>query len=186
AGLAPSVANALAPMLARLGGVSTARPLPRFARHRPVAPSGEPGARGVVLLWPDCFTRSFDPGVIRAAARVLTAAGFGVRLPARSACCGLTWFTTGQFGMARLTLRGTLRLLRRPLAAGVPVVGLEPSCVAMLRADLLQLLPNDPAAAKLARRVRTLAEVLREYAPDWRPPRRGAEAVQQVHCHQHA
>ncbi|HET9256202.1 MAG TPA: (Fe-S)-binding protein, partial [Pseudonocardiaceae bacterium] len=186
AGLAPRVANALTPALARLGGVSTSRPLPRFARYRPVPPPGGPGALGVVLLWPDCFTRSFDPEVIGAAARVLTAAGFGVRLPARPVCCGLTWFATGQFGLARLVLRRSLRLLRHALAAGVPVVGLEPSCVAMLRSDLLQLLPADATAAGLARRARTLAEVLREHAPDWRPPRRGGDAVRQVHCHQHA
>jgi Fe-S oxidoreductase len=98
----------------------------------------------------------------------------------------LTWFTTGQFGLARLVLRRTLRLLRAPLAARVPVVGLEPSCMAMLRTDLSELLPDDPAAGALAGRVCTLAEVLRERAPDWRPPERGGEAVQQVHCHQHA
>ena len=196
AGRAPLVANALAPLFARLGGVSTTRPLPRFARQRSLeAPRGpgprgpgprSPGPRGVVLLWPDCFTRSFDPAVVSAAARVLTAAGFTVRLPRGMVCCGLTWFTTGQFGLARLVLRRSLRLLRHPMDAGVPVVGLEPSCVAMLRSDLLELLPDSSAAAVLAGRVRTLAEVLREQAPDWQPPRRDRDAVQQVHCHQHA
>jgi Fe-S oxidoreductase len=88
--------------------------------------------------------------------------------------------------MARLVLRRSLRLLRAPLAARVPVVGLEPSCVAMLRADLPELLPADPAAGVLAGQVRTLAEVLSERAPDWRPADRGGDAVQQVHCHQHA
>jgi FAD/FMN-containing dehydrogenase/Fe-S oxidoreductase len=185
-GFAPGVANLVAPVFAKLGGLSRARPLPRFARYRPFdVPVGR-GPRGVVLLWPDCFTRSFDPQVLHAAARVLAAAGFAVRLPRGTVCCGLTWFATGQFGMARLVLRRTLRLLRAPLAARVPVVGLEPSCVAMLRADLPELLPVDPTAGVLAGRVRTLAEVLRERAPDWRPPDRGGDAVQQLHCHQHA
>jgi Fe-S oxidoreductase len=186
AGLAPSVANFVAPWLARLGGVSVARPLPRFARRQPCEVRHGPGVRGVVLLWPDCFTRSFEPPVVSAAARVLAAAGFTVRLPRGTVCCGLTWFTTGQFGLARLVLRRSLRLLRHPLAAGVPVVGLEPSCVAMLRSDLSELLPGSPAAGALAGSVRTLAEVLREQAPDWSPPRRDRDAVQQVHCHQHA
>ncbi len=186
AGLAPSVANVLAPLLARVGGVSTARPLPRFARQPFSELPGGSGPRGVVLLWPDCFTRSFDPAVVGAAARVLTAAGFTVRLPRGMVCCGLTWFTTGQFGLARLVLRRTLRSLREAMAAGVPVVGLEPSCVAMLRGDLLELLPDSSAAGVLAGRVRTLAEVLREQAPDWQPPFRDRDAVQQVHCHQHA
>ena len=190
AGLAPEVANRVAPLLARLGGVSTARPLPRFARYRPpvlpVGPGGGPAEAGVVLLWPDCFTRSFDPQVVHAAARVLTAAGFAVHLPRGTVCCGLTWFATGQFGMARLVLRRSLRLLRRAIAARVALVGLEPSCVAMLRSDLVQLLPEDPTASALAGQTCTLAELLVARAAQWRPPWREAEVVQQVHCHQHA
>ncbi|HJT05165.1 MAG TPA: FAD-binding and (Fe-S)-binding domain-containing protein [Pseudonocardiaceae bacterium] len=183
---APAVANRVAPWFAALGGISTARPLPRFARYRPFdVPAGR-GPRGVVLLWPDCFTRSFDPQVLHSAARVLAAAGFAARLPRGTVCCGLTWFTTGQFGIARLVLRRSLRLLRAPLAARVPVVGLEPSCVAMLRSDLGELLGDHPAATALAAQVHTLAEVLRQRAPDWQPPQRSGEAVQQVHCHQHA
>jgi Fe-S oxidoreductase len=186
AGLAPTVANRAAPLLARLGGVSTARLLPRFVHYRPPELRSGPALRGVVLLWPDCFTRSFDPQVVHAAARVLTTAGFAVRLPRSILCCGLTWFATGQFGIARLVLRRTLRLLRTALAAGIPMVGLEPSCVAMLRSDLVELLPDDPAAIALAEQTRTLAELLAQRAADWQPPRREADAVQQVHCHQHA
>jgi Fe-S oxidoreductase len=182
---APAVANWVAPWFARLSGISTARPLPRFVRYRPPS-EGRRGLRGVVLLWPDCFTRAFDPQVVHAAARVLAAAGFAVRLPQGTVCCGLTWFTTGQFGTARLVLRRSLRLLRAALAARVPVVGLEPSCVAMLRSDLVELLPDHPAAAALAQRVHTLAEVLHERAPDWQPPECPDDAVQQMHCHQQA
>ncbi|HEU0089362.1 MAG TPA: FAD-binding and (Fe-S)-binding domain-containing protein [Pseudonocardiaceae bacterium] len=185
-GLAPGLANRLAPLLARLAGLSPARPLPRFVRYRPpVLPAG-PAPRGTVLLWPDCFTRSFDPQVVHAAARVLRSAGFAVRLPRRTLCCGLTWIATGQLDVARLVLRRTLRLLRAELAAGVPVVGLEPSCLATLRSDLAELLPDHPDGAALARGAHTLAEVLRGRAPDWQPPRRAQPAVQQVHCHQHA
>jgi Fe-S oxidoreductase len=186
AGLAPMVANRAAPLLARLGGVSTARPLPQFARYRPPELTSGPAPRGEVLLWPDTFTRSFDPHVVHAATRVLTAAGFAVRLPRGTLCCGLTWLTTGQLATARLVLRRTLRLLRSEIIAGVPLVGLEPSCVATLRSDLAELLPDDPAATALAGQTRTLAELLRERAPDWQPPGRNRDALQQVHCHQHA
>jgi FAD/FMN-containing dehydrogenase/Fe-S oxidoreductase len=186
AGLAPMVANLVAPLLARLGGISTIRPLPRFVRYRPPALVPGPAPRGAVLLWPDSFTRSFDPHVVHAAARVLTAAGFAVRLPRSNLCCGLTWLATGQLTVARLVLRRTLRLLRSEIAAGIPVVGLEPSCVAMLRSDLIELLPDHPAASALAGQIRTLAEVLRDRAPGWRPPGRDRDALQQVHCHQHA
>ncbi|MGH3996989.1 MAG: FAD-binding and (Fe-S)-binding domain-containing protein, partial [Pseudonocardiaceae bacterium] len=186
AGLAPKVTNLVAPLLARLGGVSTIRPLPRFARYRPPELVPGPAPRGAVLLWPDSFTRSFDPHVVHAAARVLIAAGFAVRLPRATLCCGLTWLATGQLTVARLVLRRTLRLLRSEIAAGIPVVGLEPSCVATLRSDLIELLPNHPAATALAAQIRTLAEVLRDRAPDWQPPGRDRDALQQVHCHQHA
>ncbi|MGH3755966.1 MAG: FAD-binding and (Fe-S)-binding domain-containing protein, partial [Pseudonocardiaceae bacterium] len=186
AGLAPTLANRAAPVLARLGGVSTARPLPRFARYRPPELPAGPAPRGAVLLWPDTFTRSFDPPVVHAATRVLTAAGFAVRLPRGTLCCGLTWLTTGQLTIARLVLRRTLRLLRAEIAAGVPVVGLEPSCVATLRSDLTELLPDDPAATALAGQARTLAELLRDRAPDWQPPGCHRDALHQVHCHQHA
>ncbi|MGH3826959.1 MAG: FAD-binding and (Fe-S)-binding domain-containing protein, partial [Pseudonocardiaceae bacterium] len=150
AGLAPTVANRAAPLLARLGGVSTARPLPRFTHYRPPVLPSEPAPHGVVLLWPDCFTRSFDPQVVHAGARVLTAAGFAVRLPRGTVCCGLTWFATGQFGLARLVLRRSLRILRTAIATGAVLIGLEPSCVAMLRSDLAELLPDDPVATALA------------------------------------
>ncbi|HEX4698906.1 MAG TPA: FAD-linked oxidase C-terminal domain-containing protein, partial [Actinomycetes bacterium] len=186
AGLAPGLANRIAPLIARLGGVSTARPLPRFRRYRRPRIPSESAPNGPVLLWPDSFTRSFDAQLIPAAARVLRAAGFAVRLPRSTLCCGLTWIATGQLDIARLVLRRTLRLLRAELAAGVPVVGLEPSCVATLRSDLAELLPDHPAAADLAAQTRTLAELLRERAPQWQPPRRDRNAVQQLHCHQHA
>ena len=186
AGLAPAVTNRAAPWLAKLGGVSTVRPLPRFVRYRPPKLPPGPAPRGAVLLWPDTFTRSFDPQVVHAAARVLTAAGFAVQLPRGTLCCGLTWLATGQFGIARMVLRRTLRLLWSELGAGVPVIGLEPSCVATLRSDLTELLPDDPAAAALAGQARTLAEVLRERAPDWQPAERDRDALLQVHCHQHA
>jgi Fe-S oxidoreductase len=186
AGWAPGLANRVAPLLARLAGVSTARPLPRFARYSPPTLPTGPATRGRVVLWPDCFTRSFDPQVLPAAVRVLWSAGFAVSLPRGAVCCGLTWFATGQLTVARAVARRTLRVLRTELATGIPVVGLEPSCVATLRSDLAELLPGDPAATALAGQVRTLAEVLRERAPDWQPPRADRDAVQQVHCHHHA
>ncbi|MGH4009755.1 MAG: FAD-binding and (Fe-S)-binding domain-containing protein [Pseudonocardiaceae bacterium] len=186
AGLAPQVANRAAPLLAKLGGVSTARPLPRFVRYRPPELPPGPAPRGAVLLWPDTFTRSFEPHVVHAAARVLRAAGLAVWLPRGVVCCGLTWVATGQLTIARLVLRRTVWLLRSAIAARVPLVGLEPSCVATLRSDLTELLPDDPAAAALARLVCTLAEVLGDRAPDWRPPGYNRDALQQVHCHQHA
>jgi Fe-S oxidoreductase len=101
-------------------------------------------------------------------------------------CCGLTYVSTGQLDRARTVLRRTLDLMEPVLESGAPVVVLEPSCAAALRADLPELLPGDPRAALLAARVLTFAETLERHAPGWRPPRLDRPAVGQTHCHQHA
>lgn len=136
------------------------------------------------MLWPDTFTDHLSPEVGRAAVRVLEAAGRTPVLPARGVCCGLTYVSTGRLDAARAVMRRTLD--RTGPADGVPVVVLEPSCAATLRTDLPELLPDDPRAAALAASVRTLAQYLEEYAPDWTPPRLDRRVAGQTHCHQHA
>jgi len=172
----------------RLGGIDQRRPLPRFAAesfrrwfagHRPAA--GRP-----VLLWVDTFTNAFSPGVGQAAVRVLEAAGYSVRITDRPACCGLTWISTGQLDGARRQLRRTLDSLTPSIDASVPVVGLEPSCTAVLRGDVTELLPGDPRARKLPGAVKTLAELLRA-TDGWSPPDlSGVSGVAQPHCHHRA
>ena len=189
----PRLANAalkpkpLAALAKRLGGIDQRRPLPQFAEQsfrrwfaeHPVA-DGRP-----VLLWIDTFTNGFSPAVGIAALRVLEAAGFSVRIPDGQVCCGLTWISTGQLDGARSQLRRTLAALEPAVRAGIPIVGLEPSCTAVLRSDVAELLPDDPRAVELPRHVRTLAELLTEVG--WQPPSlAGVEAVAQPHCHQHA
>lgn len=195
--LAPGTVNALAhaPGLARLikavGGVDQRRSLPHFASQR-FTDTFDPndgrrdGHRGSVLLWPDTFTNNFDPAIAPAAARVLDAVGFTVTIPRRAVCCGLTWISTGQLRTAKRVMRRTLQTLQPQLRAGTPVVVLEPSCAAVFRADLPELLHGDEDAHRLARQTHTLAEVLRPYANDWRPPALRGAAVAQPHCHQHA
>jgi Fe-S oxidoreductase len=160
-----------------------AQPAPA-ARNAPSADAARPR----LLLWPDTFTNHFDPAVAADAVAVLEALGYAVELPPRTVCCALTWTTTGQVGAARRVLLRSLRAIEPWLAAGVPVVGLEPSCTAALRADGPELLPGEPLAAHLARGVRTFAEVLAEHADALRAAvvTPGQRALVQVHCHQHA
>jgi Fe-S oxidoreductase len=66
------------------------------------------------------------------------------------------------------------------------VLGLEPSCTAVLRSDLVELLPSVGTARRVAERTLTLAELLSAHAPGWQPPRRTGAALLQVHCHQRA
>jgi Fe-S oxidoreductase len=139
-----------------------------------------------VLLWPDTFTNNFDPDIARDAVELLEAAGFGVEIPQRTLCCGLTWISTGQLATAKRVLRRTLKALRPELSAGTPVVVLEPSCAAVFRSDLPNLLYGDEDAHRLQRQTYTIGEILQQKASDWEPPRITANAVVQKHCHQHA
>jgi Fe-S oxidoreductase len=117
---------------------------------------------------------------------VLEAAGYSVRITDDQVCCGLTWISTGQLDAAKRRLRGTLDAVAPALAEGIPVVGLEPSCTAVLRHDVTELLPDDPRAAALAAGTRTLAELLGS-AAQWTPPSLdGVRGVAQPHCHHHA
>jgi Fe-S oxidoreductase len=148
-------------------------------------PRGD-GSRGPVLLWPDTFTNHFHPWIGVAAVQVLEAAGFRVAIPDRELCCGLTWISTGQLGIAKRVLQRTATALRPAVADGVPVVGLEPSCTAVFRADARDLFPEDRDVERLRSATRTLAELLLERAGDWQPPAVRRRALVQLHCHQHA
>ncbi|MFC5751565.1 FAD-binding and (Fe-S)-binding domain-containing protein [Actinomadura rugatobispora] len=196
AALAPGAVNALthAPLLdravKRAGGVDRRRELPRFARRRLTDRfSGSRVDGPPVVLWPDTFTNNFHPGIGEAAVRVLEAAGFRVEMPPVPLCCGLTWISTGQLATAERVLRRTVRALAPRLRAGVPVIGLEPSCTAVFRADAPELLAGDPDVERLAGQTRSLAEFLLDRAPQAitaPPPGTGRTALAQPHCHQHA
>jgi Fe-S oxidoreductase len=144
-----------------------------------------------VLLWTDSFSDGLAPSVAQAAVRVLRAAGYEVIVPEDEACCGLTWITTGQLDGARERLTHLLGVLGPYAVNGIPIVGLEPSCTAVLRSDLLDLLPDDPRAASVAAATRTLAELLTAPPPlgppGWTPPSLdGVTVLAQPHCHHHS
>ncbi len=164
-------------------GVDQRRSLPRFAdraaRNRVATPAstGKP-----VVVWVDSFSDCFTGDGAAAAVAVLTEAGYAPRFVERNACCGLTWISTGQRDGARRQLRRALDVLHPYVAAGTPVVGLEPSCLAVWRSDAGELL-DDPRVAEVAAGVFTLAELL-EQTHDWRAPDlTGREVVAQPHCH---
>lgn len=154
--------------------------------------AGAEQPRPPVLLWTDSFSDALAPDVPVAAVRVLRAAGYDVLVPDHGACCGLTWITTGQLDGAKDRLRHLLEVLGPFAVNGIPIVGLEPSCTAVLRSDLLDLLPDDPRAAAVAEATRTLAELLTAPAPvgpgdRWTPPDLSdVTAVVQPHCHHHS
>ncbi|MFG2794935.1 FAD-binding and (Fe-S)-binding domain-containing protein [Streptomyces sp. NPDC048419] len=197
---APSLVNSAlqAPGVARAGkwlaGVDGARRAPVFApqsflqwwRTRAVD-EPDPADSRTVVLWPDTFTTYFHPSIAVSAVRVLEDAGFRVAVPTGAVCCGLTWISTGQLTVAKKVLRRTLDVLQPYIEAGTPVIGLEPSCTAVFRADAPELMPDDQDVQRLAGQFRTFAEHLVNHAPEgWQPPALARQAVVQTHCHQHA
>jgi FAD/FMN-containing dehydrogenase/Fe-S oxidoreductase len=179
----------------RRGGADQVTVATRAEQHAATPATGEVAPevpRPPVLLWTDSFSDTLSPSVARAAVTVLRDAGYEVLVPDHQACCGLTWISTGQLDGARAQLTHLLEVLGPFAVNGIPIVGLEPSCTAVLRSDLLDLLPDDPRAAAVARETRTLAELLTAPAPigpgnRWQvPDLSDVTAVVQPHCHHYS
>ncbi|MCY0903741.1 FAD-binding and (Fe-S)-binding domain-containing protein [Arthrobacter sp. H14-L1] len=193
----PRVSKALsqAPGLSRLAlaaaGAAPQRRIPQFAPqtfqswYRQRGPRGT-GHRGPLVLWPDTFSNSFPPHVAQAAVEVLEAAGWEVVAPEEAVCCGLTWISTGQLDVAKKVLQRTVHVFSLYLRAGTLILALEPSCTAVFRSDAAELFPHDPDVQRLRQQSVTLAELLTEHSPGWKPPPLARRALIQTHCHQHA
>nr|WP_255670122.1 FAD-binding and (Fe-S)-binding domain-containing protein [Aeromicrobium wangtongii] len=168
-----------------VAGVDQRRSLPAFATRRfsRIARPQLRGDRAKVVIWADSFTEFFSTDGGQAALRVLDGAGYDVEVLSRPQCCGLTWITTGQLDTARTMIGRAVEQLHPYVAAGVPVVGLEPSCLAVLRSDAVELV-DDPRAVDVAAGVFTLSELLQR-TEGWTPPDlTGTTLVVQPHCHQ--
>jgi FAD/FMN-containing dehydrogenase/Fe-S oxidoreductase len=194
ASLAPGIANAvtqgrlLAGLAKSAAGCARERPLPVFApqtfRAWFAARPEQNGTGQPVVLWPDTFTNYLQPEIGKAAVEVLEAAGYRVRLPRARVCCGRPLYDYGMLVSARRQLRRILDALRADLAAGVPVVGLEPSCVAVFRDELTNLLPDDEDARRLSEQTFFLAEFLEREG--YEPPELAGKAFVHGHCHHKA
>jgi FAD/FMN-containing dehydrogenase/Fe-S oxidoreductase len=159
-------------------GIDQRRSIPSFARTTLRKSVPLDGDTPDVWIWADSFSDHFFPGNGHAAIRYLESVGLTARVIPDDACCGLTWITTGQLEQARAIMTRTVATLQPYLASGVPVIGLEPSCLATLRSDAQEL-----AGASLD--VLSLAELVeRRQLP--LPDLTGVEVVAQPHCHHHA
>ncbi|MBU6515193.1 MAG: FAD-binding oxidoreductase [Acidobacteriota bacterium] len=192
----PRLANALLQnplsrgVMMRVAGLSTLRRAPVFARRSArrdpsVRRRGDDLAASVVV-WPDTFSDLFSPERVRTSVEVLEFAGERVAIPRRWACCGRTLYDAGMLDRARASASRVLDVLSPYLEKGVPVVVVEPSCLAAFRDEFVGLLAHDPRAARLASLSRSLAEHLDTL--EWSPPdpvSRGRVSVH-PHCHQRA
>jgi len=191
AGWAPSLANLplrigfVRRLLARLGGVTGEREVPRFHGRR----SAWRGLRQHVvednsveaILFTDTFTRAFRPNLIGAAVESLNLTGVRVQ-PIQGLCCGLTWISTGQLGRAKKVIARTVAALDD--GSTIPIVVLEPSCAAALAKDSPELLDND-ASHRVARRITTYASMIdSRIDAGWVPPELPGAVALQVHCHE--
>jgi Fe-S oxidoreductase len=187
----PRVANAVAKLgfVKRLGGIATEREMPKFAaqtfkdwfaaRACP-NPQADP-----VVLFADTFNNYLHPQVAKAATRVLEEAGYRVVVPEQPLCCGRPLYDYGMLPTAQRYLGRLLDGLRPWIHEGVPIVGIEPSCVAVFRDELPGMLPDNLDATRLSMQALTLAEFLNLHC-DWEPPRLEGRAIVHGHCHQKA
>ena len=149
-----------------------------FRRHKRRNDGGSP-----VILWPDTFNNYFLPDTAIAAVDVLEAAGFEVVIPPGNLCCGRPLYDFGMLGRAKALLLQVLDTLDPYIEAGVPVVGLEPSCAAVFRDELRNLFPQDERARLLAEQTFMLSEFLEKCAPGFQLPRLERKAIIHGHCH---
>ncbi|HXF65231.1 MAG TPA: FAD-linked oxidase C-terminal domain-containing protein [Burkholderiales bacterium] len=196
--------NPLQELVKGLFGFASRRPLPQWRSDAfregaaEALPAGSPAAasaqRECVLLV-DTFNRWFEPHNARAALAVLRAAGYRVHLPrapegARPLCCGRTFLAAGLVEEARREARRLIGALRPYFERGVPVVGIEPSCLLGLRDELLSLLPGGESA-ELAMHAVTFEEFIARELEAGRfvlelAPLAHNKALLHGHCHQKA
>src|SRR5712692_2391536 len=192
----PAVANFFTqtPLLSDLAklviGVAPQRRLPVFAPQTFKDWFHQRGPRNLgsprVILWPDTFNNYLRPETAKAAVEVLEAAGYQVEIPEQSLCCGRPLYDHGMLDTAERLLRQVLETLRPEIIAGTPIVGLEPSCVAVFRDELTNLFPNDENARRLQKQTFLLSEFLERKVENYQPPTLHRKAVVHGHCHHKA
>jgi FAD/FMN-containing dehydrogenase/Fe-S oxidoreductase len=181
-------------LLERVAGISARRGLPAW-RHDVFRPDAEivgPADGREVVLFADTFNRAYERENLDAALRVLVAGGYRVHLPrpaddARPLCCGRTFLSAGLVDDARTELDRLVTTYGPFAARGVPIIGLEPSCLLTLRDELLSL-RSDQAATSIGAHALLLEEFLvREAQAGHLQLRLGSiagKALVHGHCHQ--
>jgi Fe-S oxidoreductase len=169
--------------LRRVAGISPSATLPQIHRgarreNATQPPSVPKDAADRVVRFADCFTRFVEPEIARAADESLDRLGLGCDVVAGANCCGLTWYSTGQLGIARRVVERTIATLRR--SGDRPIVVLEPSCAAMLRDDAPALLGAE--IGDVTSRIVSLAQAIGPIDLAERT-RTDDSVVAQIHCH---
>jgi len=181
-----------------IAGISQKRRLPQFAkqtfrewwteRTTPKRLAGTlvpPEKATPVILWVDTFNNHFHPEILQAAVEVLETTGHRVILPEEKLCCGRPLYDYGMLDLAKKLLGDILVSMRQYIRSEIPIIGLEPSCVAVFRDELKRLYPFDEDARRLCQNVMTFSEFFVKRS-QYDFPKLMEKAVVHGHCHQKA
>jgi FAD/FMN-containing dehydrogenase/Fe-S oxidoreductase len=177
-----------------IAGIAQKRKLPKFAEvtfkdwffSRKRKQEEKQELKPKVILWADTFNNFLLPETLVAGVEVLEAAGFEVVVPKESLCCGRPLYDFGMLSTAKKMLQQIMHVMNDEIQRDIPIVGLEPSCVAVFRDELRNLFPSDQNAQRLHKNVFTLEEFLAEKAPNFSVPQIKGEAIVHGHCHHKA
>ncbi len=203
AALMPNVANfftqapPFSTVMKKLGSIAPEREIPMFADYtfrqwyakrprRGGNGSAKTGVDNRVILWTDTWNEHFHPQTARAAVEVLEDAGYEVLIPPNQICCGRPLYDYGLLDQAKRQLKAILDDLRPLVREGVPVVGLEPSCLSVFKDEMQNMLGNDMDAQRLAKQSFMFETFLNKKAEEeehYKPPKLHRHAVVHEHCH---
>ena len=177
----------------KITGFSSRRRLPiwRSDYFKSSEISSEPKGKLPVILFGDTFNRYFEPENLRSAVNVLKAAGYTPFAPIPKSnknseiCCGKTHLSVGNVDLARVTATQLVETYLPYASVGIPIVGLEPSCLFTIKDEIPMLLQSDDADL-VAKHVMTFEEILMANASEIRFKPRKAKALLHGHCHQKA
>jgi FAD/FMN-containing dehydrogenase/Fe-S oxidoreductase len=174
-------------------GISRHRRLPPFMRRGFTSgfhAQSDPTMGKPVLLFVDTYSEHNYPGIAQAAVKVLRAAGFNVLIERQQACCGRPMISKGLLEKARRMAEHNLTVLAPYAERGIPIVGLEPSCVSAIKDEYLEFFPEDPRARALAEGTHMIEAFLILAGEDGKRPvdrltfREGLPGAKvHVHCH---
>lgn len=176
--------------LKSLGGLAFPRKIPLFANEnfkKWFLKRQTPNSKGSkVLLWPDTFTNYFHPEIAKSATIVLEKSGFNVTIPRKHFCCGRPLYDFGWVERAKKYLQKILIELKEEIFEEIPIIVLEPSCLAVFRDELLNLLPHEENAKRLTKSVYSFSEFIENHRDSIFIPKWENKAILHGHCHQKA
>ena len=184
----------LAKLTEGLTGFTATRKLPTWAKRSFKDSEAAPRDIPKAVVFADCFNRYFEPENLRAALKVMEAADVPVHLARapkgeRPLCCGRTFLSAGLIDEAKVEAQRLVDAMMPYVEQGLPIIGLEPSCLLTLRDEIPALLPGEDTV-KLAAKARMLEEYIadQEANPDFHLPLTSPapKVLLHGHCHQKA